>query len=134
MQDHRRWGANIMTKLLGSNCGAKKATCDSILGFGFSIEVKFGFLNSNKYKKDQIASVTQIKEGKDLDAHQTMTAGAVGGGGIAGGLGYTFGAAMFHKKRNVYEVTFTDGNIIAIEETDPILQKQLEKLVYSSRY
>ena len=123
-----------MTKLLGSNCNAKKASCDSIMGFGFAIEVKFSFLNSKKYKKDDIAAVVNLKEGDKLNGHQLMTAGGATAGGMAGGIGYTIGAAMFHKQRNIYEVTFTDGNVIAIEETEERHHKQLDKLIYSTRY
>jgi hypothetical protein len=124
-----------MTKLLGSNRGAKSVSCESVLfGFGFTITVKFGFLKSTSYKTESIVRVIRLKDGESLDTHKTMTAGGVTGGGLSGAFGYTIGAALVHSKRDVFEVEFSDGLIVAFEETDPSNQKILEKLIYSKRY
>ncbi|MFY0690451.1 MAG: hypothetical protein JXR14_00860 [Paracoccaceae bacterium] len=129
-----------MTKLLASNCEASKATC-----YGFSpkqlrITLKHKYRRAKTYKRDKILSVRKLEEGSDFNHQEAGILGASisDGMGPAGAMGGALGAqlagAMLHQKKNVYEIAFEDGNIIAIEETSEFIQDALRKLIFEKQY
>ena len=121
-----------MSKLIPSNCGAKKVTCSSFLGMTFSVEVSFGWFSSTTYKPKHMVKVTRLQDGKNLDmVKEGILATVVGGEGF--GAGWLLGRSLTHKKKNAYEIQFTDGNAVSFVETESGFQKKLDELVLEKR-
>jgi len=110
-----------MTRLLGSNCKAKSASCKTFFGTSLSIRVRFGlfYYQGNTYKKNDTSSVVILKEGQTPRRLWILA------------LLFPFNR---RKPKNEYEITFADGHTIAIEVSDPTHQKLLNEWKYSAKY